>query len=181
MKKSILVVILLTTCSTFAAQVITLDDGRKVQLEDDFTWHYLTNKKPKNDQKAPLEVIPVIKKQVGTTVSIADKKPIMQLSNSGVDVLLGSASYQDGELTIPTSITNQSSHSIILIEVDVVVSDMSGKPIASETFDIWTSIKRMADTYLRPAQAVEGKVIRLAVDEAEEYRISANISEIETR
>ncbi len=106
----------------------------------------------------------------------------MQLSDSGVDVLIGSARYEDGELILPTSVTNQSSQSVIQVEVEVQVFDMSGKPLAKESVTVfWQSIKRMADTYLRPQQAEQGKAIKLAVPQSQQYQFSAEVLEVKTR
>ncbi|MET2849782.1 DUF3157 family protein [Vibrio owensii] len=128
-----------------------------------------------------MATIPVVNKKVGTTVVVNAKKPTMQLSDSGVDVLIGSASYEDGELIFPTSITNQSSQSVIQVEVEVQVFDMTGKQLAKENITVWQSIKRMADTYLRPQQAEQGKAIKLAVPQSQQYQFSAEVLEVKTR
>ncbi|BBL90351.1 ribonuclease [Vibrio rotiferianus] len=132
--------------------------------------------------KAPeIATIPVVNKKVGTTVVVNAKKPTMQLSDSGVDVLIGSASYEDGELIFPTSITNQSSQSVIQVEVEVQVFDTSGKQLVKENVTVWQSIKRIADTYLRPQQAEQGKAIKLAVPQSQQYQFSAEVLEVKTR
>ena len=128
-----------------------------------------------------MATIPVVNKKVGTTVVVNAKKPTMQLSDSGVDVLIGSASYEDGELIFPTSITNQSSQSVIQVEVEVQVFDMAGKQLAKENITVWQSIKRMADTYLRPQQAEQGKAIKLAVPQSQQDQFSAAVLEVKTR
>ncbi|MCW8333565.1 DUF3157 family protein [Vibrio paucivorans] len=186
MKNGIAFACLLATSSTYAAEQVTLEDGRQVQLNDDFTWQYVPE--PATDQsevKQAVEpavvAIPVVTQKVGTLVTVGSKKPTMQLSDSGVDVLLGSAQYQDGELVIPTSLTNQSSQSVILVTVDITVSDTTGKVLFSGSVDIWKSIKRMADTYLRPQQAEQGKTIQLDLDEHKQYQVSAHISQVSTR
>ncbi|MGR5196074.1 DUF3157 family protein [Vibrio rotiferianus] len=209
MKTWITLATLLATSSVYAAEVVQLADGREVKLNDDFTWEYVVKKaEPESTlekveaveaaavvasttaveavtmqtTKAPeIAAIPVVNKKVGTTVVVNAKKPTMQLSDSGVDVLIGSASYEDGELVLPTSITNQSSQSVIQVEVEVQVFDMSGKQLAKESVTVWQSIKRIADTYLRPQQAEQGKVIKLAVPQSQQYQFSAEVLEVKTR
>jgi hypothetical protein len=105
----------------------------------------------------------------------------MQLSDSGVEVLLGAVSYQDGQLMIPTSVTNQSSQSVILVEIEIQVSTTSGDVLSKESVKVWQSIKRMADTYLRPQQVEQGKTIELAIDQAEQYLVTAKVINLETR
>ena len=179
---------LMATSQLFAAQVLTLDDGRQVQLNDDFTWQYIIkeNHAAKANtaeaiQAAPVAAIPVVNKSTGTLVEIGSEKATLQLSDSGVDILLGAAQYQDGQLVIPTSMTNQSRLSVISIELQVEVLDMSGQKLSEQKVKIWSSIKRMADTYLRPEQIVQGKPIQIDVEQAQQYQINAKVSEIETR
>ena len=197
MKTWITLATLLATSSVYAAEIVTLADGRSVKLNDDFTWEYVVeNTAPKATAASAtktvtaeaeavavpvIATIPVVSKTVGTTVTVNAKKPTMQLSDSGVDILIGSASYQGGELVFPTSITNQSSQSVIQIEVEVEVFDMSGKALAKEKVIVWQSIKRMADTYLRPQQAEQGKTIKLAVPQSQQYQFSAKVVELQTR
>ncbi|WP_191118197.1 DUF3157 family protein [Vibrio campbellii] len=211
MKTWITLATLLASSSVYAAEVVKLADGREVKLNDDFTWEYVVKKATPKATETTLEkveaveaaavvasttaveavatstptteiaTIPVVNKKVGTTVAVNAKKPTMQLSDSGVDVLIGSASYENGELIFPTSITNQSSQSVIQVEVEVQVFDMTGKPLAKQSVTVWQSIKRMADTYLRPQQAEQGKAIKLAVPQSQQYQFSAEVLEVKTR
>ncbi|MDF4794776.1 DUF3157 family protein, partial [Vibrio parahaemolyticus] len=48
MKTWITLATLLATSSAYAAEVVTLADGRQVKLNDDFTWEYvMTSSAPK--------------------------------------------------------------------------------------------------------------------------------------
>ena len=211
MKTWITLATLLASSSAYAAEVVRLADGREVKLNDDFTWEYVVKKATSKATETTLEkveaveaaavvasttaveavatptptteiaTIPVVNKKVGTTVVVNAKKPTMQLSDSGVDVLIGSARYEDGELIFPTSLTNQSSQSVIQVEVEVQVFDMAGKPLTKQSVTVWQSIKRMADTYLRPQQAEQGKAIKLAVPQSQQYQFSAEVLEVKTR
>ncbi len=170
-----------------ASQTITLEDGRQIQLNDDFTWEYKITPLGHDTEDAvasPMTVapsIPVAHKQVGTKVSLKSDRPIMQLSDSGVDILLGAPHYQDGELQIPTSLTNQSRQSVILVAVELTLSDLAGKVIDQQTIEVWQSIKRMAETYLRPQQALQGRTIHLTAPQAEQYYLSAKVVDVTTR
>ena len=211
MKTWITLATLLASSSVYAAEVVKLADGREVKLNDDFTWEYIVKKATPKATETTLEkveaveaaavvasttaveavatptpttevaTIPVVNKKVGTTVVVNAKKPTMQLSDSGVDVLIGSARYEDGELIFPTSLTNQSSQSVIQVEVEVQVFDMAGKPLTKQSVTVWQSIKRLADTYLRPQQAEQGKAIKLAVPQSQQYQFSAEVLEVKTR
>ncbi len=196
MKTWLTLATLLATSSVYAAEIVTLSDGREVKLNDDFTWEYVvvSSAAESTTQSASKAVtttgvaatpaiasIPAVSNTTGTTVVVNAKKPTMQLSDSGVDILIGSARYEGGELIFPTSITNQSSQSVIQIEVEIEVFDLSGKALKKEKVIVWQSIKRMADTYLRPQQAKQGKAIRLVVPQSQQYQFSAKVIEVQTR
>lgn len=183
MKTTIGLSCLLASTMIYAAQTVTLADGRQVQLNDDFTWQYIVEAST-DTPSIPVKTvaaIPVINRQVGSVIQLGSQKPVMQLSDSGVDVLLGAAQYQSDQLVIETSLTNQSTQSVVLVEVEVELLNMSGEVIYEQTFAVWTSIKRLADTYLRPQQAIAGKTIKIPVERAEQYQIHAKIIKVETR
>ncbi|BDY03707.1 DUF3157 family protein [Ferrimonas sp. YFM] len=192
-----------------ADQVVTLEDGRKVILHDDFTWQYLAPEAPKVDDAAkaqplPAEpqapvaatAIPALPKAAapskpdampkkpmssGVIVRPGEAKDVMQLSDYGLDALLGRARYQGGELIIPTSVTNQGREAIIEVDVRMTVMDEFGQVLGQDTLPMWRSIKRMADTYLRPGTSKEGLELRLEVEQREVYQLKVEIAEVETR
>lgn len=168
------------TANAAASQVIELEDGRKVQLNDDFTWQYVL---PENTHQATALAVaaPIISSQRGTTLVLENGKPSLQLSDSGVDIVIGAASYQNGKVVLPTAITNQSSLSVINVQLKIELLDSQGKKLAEQETTVWQSIKRLAETYLRPKTAAEGKVIEIEVPKAESYQLIATVSNLETR
>ncbi|EPP19298.1 DUF3157 family protein [Vibrio fluvialis] len=175
-----------------AGEIVTLQDGRDVQLNDDFTWQYVQPVETSNSMSvapakpavvaaAPVLAAPLVKAQRGSMIELGSTKPILQLSNSGVDIVLGSARYRDGQLILPTAITNQSTQSVINIVLQVEILDEQGNLLTTQTTTIWQSIKRMADTYLRPQASVAGKAIEVKVDEAPRYQIRASVTQVESR
>ena len=199
MNKLIGLFTLLTSSLVFASQTVTLEDGRQVQLNDDFTWQYVVPvETTKTDEiavvketvqpavtipikKPKVAAIPLIEKAVGTIATVGSDRATMQLSDSGVEVLLVAVSYENGQLIIPTSVTNQSSQSVILVEIEIQVSTTSGDVLSKKSVKVWQSIKRMADTYLRPQQVEQGKTIELAIDKAEQYLVTAKVVNLATR
>ncbi|EKO3562941.1 DUF3157 family protein [Vibrio fluvialis] len=175
-----------------AGEIVTLQDGRDVQLNDDFTWQYVqpvetsnsmsvAPAKPEVAAAAPVLAAPLVKAQRGSMIELGSTKPTLQLSNSGVNIVLGSARYRDGQLILPTAITNQSTQSVINIVLQVEILDEQGNLLTTQTTTIWQSIKRMADTYLRPQASVAGKAIEVKVDEAPRYQIRASVTQVESR
>ncbi|OBT31329.1 DUF3157 family protein [Vibrio splendidus] len=181
--------------SAFADQMVTLPDGKQVLLKDNFTWQYMAENKTEETTTteitsavatAPVAAVPVVAVPVatstrGTTIVVNSKKPSLQLSQSGVDVVLGASRYEDGELIIPTAITNQGTQAVILVSLKLGVYSPSGELLEEKTVAVWKSIKRMADTYLRPKTDAEGTSLNLAVDQYPEYQIKAEIVEVLAR
>ncbi|MCD9518637.1 DUF3157 family protein [Photobacterium phosphoreum] len=189
-----IVITLIASSSAWAAdQTITLKDGRQVILHDNFTWQYkaqtnhpTTSPTLKTTTAIPViatstMAIPVISASKGVAVEIGSKKAIQQLSNSGIDVLLTAAHYENGTLIIPTMMTNQSSKSVVNVTMKVRLSNSNGQTIATDEFTVWRSINRMPDTYFRPKTQHQGKPITFDVPKAERYFIDAEITDIDMR
>ncbi|WP_283598606.1 DUF3157 family protein [Photobacterium phosphoreum] len=189
-----IVITLIASSSAWAAdQTITLKDGRQVILHDNFTWQYkaqtnhpTTSPTLKTTTAIPViatsaMAIPVISASKGVAVEIGSKKAIQQLSNSGIDVLLTAAHYENGTLIIPTMMTNQSSKSVVNVTMKVRLSNSDGQTIATDEFTVWRSINRMPDTYFRPKTQHQGKPITFDVPKAKRYFIDAEITDVDMR
>ncbi|SKC31011.1 hypothetical protein CZ809_00489 [Photobacterium piscicola] len=190
-----IVIALIASSSAWAAdQTVTLKDGRQVILHDNFTWQY---KAQANDPAtSPLlkttataipvaatsaVAIPIISAPKGVEVELGTTKAIQQLSDSGMDVLLTAAHYENGTLIIPTMMTNQSSKSVVNVTMKVRLSNSDGQTIATDEFTVWRSINRMPDTYFRPKTQHQGKPIIFDVPKAERYFIDAEITDVDMR
>ncbi|OED68600.1 ribonuclease [Vibrio tasmaniensis ZS-17] len=195
MKSYLLIASALLSSSAFAEQMVTLQDGKQILLKDDFTWQYVAQEQTETATTseiavpvaavpvaaAPVVAVPIATNVRGTTIVVDSKKPSLQLSQSGVDVVLGASRYEDGELIIPTAITNQGTQAVILVSLKLGVYSPNGELLEEKTVAVWKSIKRMADTYLRPKTDAEGTSLNLAVDQYPEYQIKAEIVEVLTR
>ncbi|ROO78168.1 uncharacterized protein DUF3157 [Vibrio crassostreae] len=191
MKSYLLIASALLSSSAFADQMVTLQDGKQILLKDDFTWQYVAQKQAEevattSEIAVPVAAVPVVAVPVttntrGTTIVVNSKKPSLQLSQSGVDVVLGASRYEGGELIIPTAITNQGTQAVILVSLNISVFTAEGTLLAEEEVAVWKSIKRMADTYLRPKTGEEGKLIKLDLEQHPEYQIKAEITEVLAR
>jgi len=182
MKLTILISALIATYSVFAAQTVTLSNGKKIKLNNDFTWQYIETNKIKSGKKF-IETIPITKIPIKITTIIKPNshKNTLQLSDSGVEILLGKATYKHKELIIPTTLTNQSSSSIIAVYITYELYDMKGKPLAVDNKAIWQSVKRMASTYLRPKESKLGRELNIKLPKLTQYQILAKISNVESR
>ncbi|EJL7015780.1 DUF3157 family protein [Vibrio cholerae] len=185
MKKLILAASIVSL-STWAGETVQLKDGRYIQLNDDFTWQYVPQETQpeQTSELAPLVLAaPVIAKPrlSGVTITVGDHRPVLQLSDSGVDVVLSAPRYEHGQLKLSSAITNQSSQSVIAVRLAIRVQDAQGVWSEEQEVTIWQSIKRMAETYLRPRTSVEGKPLEFNLAEQSQYTLHATIKQIETR
>lgn len=175
-----------------ASEIFTLPDGRHVQLNDDFTWQYLAPEKamPKSKPSKVIQPVEVSTPSatMSTTAVIAQNKneavlnlgePSLKLSDSGIEIQLDAARYEDGQVIIPTTISNKSRNAVVDIEIEITLTDANGHVLAQEQVTVFRAIKRMAETYLRPKQVVTGLDIQLNSKQAPQYHISAQIIEIE--
>lgn len=191
-----IVIALIASSSVWAAdQTITLKDGRQVILHDNFTWQYkaqtnnsATSPTLKTTTATAIPVIatsavaiPIISALKGVEIELGTTKAIQQLSDSGMDVLLTAAHYENGTLIIPTMMTNQSSKSVVNVTMKVRLSNSDGQTIATDEFTVWRSINRMPDTYFRPKTQHQGKPITFDVPKAERYFIDAEITDVDMR
>ncbi|TQQ53624.1 DUF3157 family protein [Vibrio cholerae] len=185
MKKLILAASLVSL-STWAGETVQLKDGRYIQLNDDFTWQYVpqeTQPQQTSELTPPVLAAPVIAKPrlSGVAITVGDHHPVLQLSDSGVDVVLSAPRYEHGKLKLSSAITNQSSQSVIAVRLAIRVQDAQGVWSEEQEVTIWQSIKRMSETYLRPRTSVEGKPLELNLAEQSQYTLHATIKQIETR
>lgn len=191
-----IVIALIASSSVWAAdQTITLKDGRQVVLHDNFTWQYkaqtnnsATSPTLKTTTATAIPVIatsavaiPIISALKGVEIELGTTKAIQQLSDSGMDILLTAAHYENGTLIIPTMMTNQSSKSVVNVTMKVRLSNSDGQTIATDEFTVWRSINRMPDTYFRPKTQHQGKPITFDVPKAERYFIDAEITDVDMR
>ncbi len=179
MKSYVLLAGALLSSSALADQLVTLPDGKEILLKDDFTWQY--HSKTSSGGEPVLKSIPITKNTRGTTITIGDTKPSLQVSKSGVDVLIGAGLYENEQLILPISITNQSTQAVVLVTLEVTVYSPTGELLHQESINTWQSIKRMADTYLRPQTSAEGKYLAIDVDKYPEYKIDVEITDVSTR
>ncbi len=187
MRKQLLALtaLLVSSCA-LAEQIVELQDGRKIQLNDDFTWHYLPSGQAKleaeiQSEQEVIKAVPVNDSKQGTLFTLGSTKPILQIQDSGVEVRMDAADYSNGELIIPTNIANQGRHSVILIEIEVEIEDGEGNLLTTQKSTVWQSIKRLADTYLRSEQSKQGLSLKLDVPKLEQYVLRAKVVNIETR
>ncbi|GAB7220170.1 DUF3157 family protein [Vibrio comitans] len=180
-------------------QIVQLEDGRQALLNEDFTWEYLNDSKieevtePASTVSTPVNEIPTTSL---TSTSIAASTPIITgastivigsnkskvaVEHSGVSINLVNPQWNDGHLVFESEITNNGLQPVIKADLKIDIYDLQGNLLASEEHAAFRSIKRMADTYLRPQQTKQGSTIKIQVPKQEQYQITSEISELDHR
>lgn len=155
---------------------ITLDNGAKVRLNDDFTWEYMILETQPSAPAAIIATAPVVSASQAsvpitvTTTALAttptltanamsQAELLKSTAKSGVKVsFLKSQWDEDGRLGLTFDLASTSPEHYVLIELDVTLFDDTGKLLTTETIKVWRAIFRMPDTYLRKGQQRESKI-----------------------
>ncbi|UJF18322.1 DUF3157 family protein [Vibrio sp. SS-MA-C1-2] len=119
---------------------------------------------------------PIIMNTV-TVSNTAQQKHIL-LENDRIIISSDNIHFDKDQLVIPTSVKNISNESIIYIAVDLYVSTEDGQQIKQEKVKIWSSIKRMPETYLRENTTQKGHTIKIKMKKASGYHLSFSINKI---
>ncbi|MGR5062435.1 DUF3157 family protein [Photobacterium sp. DNB22_13_2] len=115
----------------------------------------------------------------GDLVAPNTGRVVGEYQRSGVVVVAQSASYQEGRLTIPISLRNEGTDSVILVEVATILRNEKGEVLKRDNHVVWTSIKRMPETYFRPGTEREGKILTFSVPKQEHYFLETDITTVE--
>ena len=102
-------------------------------------------------------------------------------TRSDIGVTLLPATYRDHTLSIPTSLENFGINAVIRIDVTARLLDEQGKVVAKQKHNVWTSIKRMPESYFRPDTTREGRPLVFDVPKASRYFLDVTISTVEFR
>ncbi|MGF1698762.1 DUF3157 family protein [Photobacterium makurazakiensis] len=162
----------------------TLADGREVILYSDNTWRFLTPNAGTTASAAALSVVssvpqPSFPTPDGILIEPGTGKQVEAAQRSGVTVMLEPAYYQNGELVIPTLLKNDGTDAIVLVKLALKLHSEKGEVMARKEKKVWTSIKRMPETYFRPDTEREGKVLDFSVPAAKHYYLELEITEVE--
>ncbi|QFU25016.1 DUF3157 family protein [Shewanella eurypsychrophilus] len=199
----------LAIAATETVASLTLENGAKVRLNDDFTWEYVI-----------LETVPVVNSETksqtplaiaaGTSASIEIAKAAPQATQAtqaisqtmtatamsqaellkstakaGVKVSFAKAEWDDdGRLGLTFDLASTSSEHYVMIEMDVTLYDDTGKTLKTETLKVWKAIFRSADTYLRKGEQRQSRTFWIEGIDASQWSkqlLSLKIGEMNSR
>lgn len=169
----------LAIAATETLATVTLENGAKVRLNDDFTWEYviLETLAPTTSDTSTQAATAVTSIAVNTTSTInmastsgtqttsqatpatgqtmsasamSQADLLKSTAKGGVRISLAKSEWDDdGRLGLTFDLTSTSSKHYVMIDLDVTLYDDSGNKLDTETVKVWQAIFRMPDSYLR--------------------------------
>ncbi len=200
----------LAIAATETLATVTLENGAKVRLNDDFTWEYVifetapagSDKAVATDTKATTAIAagtsttisvantattPTVQanSQAMTASAIAQAELLKSTAKSGVKVTLAKAQWDDdGRLGLTFDLASTSSEHYVMIEMDVTLYDDSGRKLKTETIKVWKAIFRSPDTYLRKGETRQSSTFWIEDLDASQWSkqlLSLKIGEMDSR
>ncbi|WP_028865424.1 DUF3157 family protein [Psychromonas aquimarina] len=130
---------------------VTLDNGAKVWLKDDFTWEYVI-----------LTEQPVVQNSQSTTQTTAtpaltaaamtQSALLSTAALDGVKVSFTESKWEDGKLGLNFDLHSTTSKNIVVVDIEVTLFDDSGKHLKKEVLTVWQAQYRLPETYLREGE-----------------------------
>ena len=203
------IAILVLSVPAFADEVarITLDNGAKVKLNDDFTWEYIILESQNQPDAAVPETLPAtVGTAAATTVAatevitpavsaattetltssaIAQSALLKSTAKSGVKVSFANSQWDDdGRLGLTFELSSNSPEHYVMVELEVSLFADSGALIKKEDIKVWQAIFRMPDTYLRKGQTRDSRVFWIeGIDKSQwtKQLMSLKVGEMDSR
>ncbi|WP_028764375.1 DUF3157 family protein [Shewanella colwelliana] len=176
------ITLMLFSVSAYSAEItpekvaiVTLEDGTKIQINDDFTWEYvfLESQTPTNNLEATsvatsASVIATTEQNSATAHVVADTLTasamkqatlLKSTAKNGVKVSFLDSQWDDkNRLGLTFELSSNSPEHYVVIELEIGLFSDSGSLIKKETVKVWKAIFRMPESYLRKGQIRESRV-----------------------
>ncbi|MCA0950848.1 DUF3157 family protein [Shewanella chilikensis] len=165
---------------------VTLENGARVILKDDFTWEYVLTEavisaaEPETVTEDVVAELSNSAANTGTrTVAVAPKSEVNQAATAeqltqsamttpgllgktareGVSVSLLQTQWQGDKLGLIFELGSNSSEDMVEVLISVSFYNDQGRKMKEEELQVWRAIKRMPETYLRKGQQRQSSVI----------------------
>ncbi|OEG74324.1 hypothetical protein BEL05_08260 [Shewanella colwelliana] len=176
------ITLMLFSVSAYSAEItpekvaiVTLEDGTKIQINDDFTWEYvfLESQTPTNNLEATsvatsASVIATTEQNSATAPVVADTLTasamkqatlLKSTAKNGVKVSFLDSQWDDkNRLGLTFELSSNSPEHYVVIELEIGLFSDSRSLIKKETVKVWKAIFRMPESYLRKGQVRESRV-----------------------
>ncbi len=179
---------------------VTLENGAKVVLKDDFTWEYVLIDQAPSQPTPIAENSTVQTPQVQAPQAAAPQPPntpkVMTSANliqagllssaakDGVKVSFKNAKWRGDELGLDFELSSKNSQGVVIVEAQVTFYGDNGREMDTQIIKPWIASYRIADTYLRKGQTRPSRTIWVeGIDKSRwsKQMLSIRILEVETR
>ncbi|MDO6762243.1 DUF3157 family protein [Agarivorans sp. 1_MG-2023] len=186
-----------------ALEIVTLQNGAQVQLNDDFTWQYLllnTQSETTSSIDTNNAVLPVAVAALETPlansasshsperlsdIAINQAELLKSTAKNGVKISLLNSQWDDKDrLGLHFQLVNTGTKNYVQILLEVSLYADSGTLLTQQEVKVWQAIFRMPDTYLRKEQSRTSEILWLeGVDKTQwdKQLLSLKITNMESR
>lgn len=173
--------LLLSTLPSFAGEIanITLDNGAKVRLNDDFTWEYVILE-PQPQKSANMQTeLPTL-----NAAAIAQAKLMSSTARDGIKVSFNNGQWNDDKLGLNFELQSSTSKNVVMVEVEAALYADDGKLLKTESFKVWQAKYRLPETYLRKGEKRPSRTIWIEDIPHESWKkqlLSLKVTEVKSR
>ena len=125
-----------------------LADGRLIQLDDDYTWHYVRDDLAANPAVAANETG---MSQLGSQV-LADPNLLHTVAASGVKVQLIKQQRKGDQLGLTLYVSNLAPGSVVRVHGRITLYSAQGLRLSQQESPFWQAEYRLPESYLRQDQ-----------------------------
>ena len=203
------ITLMLFSMSAYSAEIIpekvaivTLENGTKIQINDDFTWEYVflenqtTNKLDANAATVTTSaaVVATAEQSSVTTPVVADTLTasamkqatlLKSTAKNGVKVSYLNSQWDDkNRLGLTFELSSNSPEHYVVIELEIGLFSDSGSLIKKETVKVWKAIFRMPESYLRKGQIRESREFWIEGIDKQQWKkqlMTLKITEMDSR
>ena len=149
-KRYILLTSLLSSALVHAAPLARtqLADGRLIQLDDDYTWHYVLEEPAANptvlNRNSDVS-------QLGSQV-LADPELLHTAAAFGVKVQLIKQQHKGDQLGLTLNVSNLAAGSVVRVSGRITLYSAQGVRLSQQEFPFWQAEYRLPESYLRQEQ-----------------------------
>ncbi|WP_369434454.1 DUF3157 family protein [Psychromonas sp. MME1] len=166
--------------------LVTLENGKVVKLNPDFTWQYVVDINSIKKDQASTSV--AIEQKQSPTIVTNPKSQWLSLNDvtqkNDVNVKLLSTQWENGRLGLIFELASQSPDNYVTIDLAVSLFSDSGELLKEDHINVWQATFRLPDSYLRKGQVRESRIFWFSGINKEQWTkqlININIEKMESR
>lgn len=163
---------------------ITLDNGAKVRLKDDFTWEYVLTDAQASVSSPVTEAASTPPLPRLSASAMANSALIRATAKDGIKVNVANSQWNQDQLGLQFELASTSGEHVTSVVLEARFFADNGSLLKTEKLKIWQAIARMPETYLRKGEQRQSRTLWVdGIDKAQwqQQLIAISITEIESR